>query len=394
MSNIRAGTSVDGEDRDRQSGEMAVLRVSAVTRDGFKPSECKVVASADLHRVSTPVEAGTIAFSRSNTPDLVGLSSYIESSDSNLYHSDKLWQINANEDYVLPRFLGFLLQTNGLRLQFAKRSSGSSGSMYNISQKSFLDCATRIPCKCEQEAILEVLDVAEASVRAADQLIEKKVLAKRAIAQELLTGRRPLSRDSSKWTRVKIGDLFEEVERYEEWDDATHYRLLSIRRRSGGLFDRGILRGEEILTKVMKKVHADDFLISKMQVVHGAWGRVTKEFHLGNVSNSYICLVPKNTANVDMRFFDQLSRLPLMYNIALRSSYGVHIEKMTFRLDLFLSEKIRLPKIEEQRQIADLLDNLDNEITLLRKQRNALFEQKQGLMQRLLTGEIRLKDFR
>jgi type I restriction enzyme S subunit len=49
------------------------------------------------------------------------------------------------------------------------------------------------------------------------------------------------------------------------------------------------------------------------------------------------------------------------------------------------------PPIEEQRQIAAILDTADHELTLLRAQRNALDQQKRGLMQRLLTGKTRVK---
>ena len=49
------------------------------------------------------------------------------------------------------------------------------------------------------------------------------------------------------------------------------------------------------------------------------------------------------------------------------------------------------PPIEKQRQIAATLDTADDELTLLRTQRNALDQQKRGLMQRLLTGKTRVR---
>ena len=47
------------------------------------------------------------------------------------------------------------------------------------------------------------------------------------------------------------------------------------------------------------------------------------------------------------------------------------------------------PSIDEQRHIAAVLDACDREIALLRRKREALAKQKRGLMQRLLTGEVR-----
>ena len=52
---------------------------------------------------------------------------------------------------------------------------------------------------------------------------------------------------------------------------------------------------------------------------------------------------------------------------------------------------IRLPGIEEQKQIADLFIALDKVITNHTEKVDALQVQKKGLMQRLLTGEVRVK---
>lgn len=290
------------------------------------------------------------------------------------------------------RFLAWsLLASKHLLMQMVDTAGHGTG---RLSTERLVDLPVAIPSLQEQQGIVELLDEAHSTVRDIEILIENKVTAKAATAEELLKGRRRFPGFSTPWRKQKLSDLFEEVDRYEEWDDSATFRLLSVRRRSGGLFERGDLTGNQILTKVMKVVHADDFLISKMQVVHGAWTRVSDPFHLGHVSDSYICLVPKNQEEIDARFFDQLSRLPFMYRLALRSSYGVHIEKMTFRLDLFLRESITIPDVVEQQRIATFLEGLDEEIVLLRRQRDLLNEQKKGLMQKLLTGEVRLKEFR
>ena len=74
------------------------------------------------------------------------------------------------------------------------------------------------------------------------------------------------------------------------------------------------------------------------------------------------------------------------------ASTGVHIEKLIFDPVVFLRESIRIPTtLEEQRKIANILDTAQAELTLLRIQRNALDQQKRGLMQRLLTGKLRVK---
>ena len=85
------------------------------------------------------------------------------------------------------------------------------------------------------------------------------------------------------------------------------------------------------------------------------------------------------------------SKTPKFYHQTYRSSYGVHIEKMTFNYKLFEKEEIVIPSIEEQTAITQVLNIADQEINLLTNQRDQLQLQKKGLMQQLLTGKKRLK---
>ena len=52
--------------------------------------------------------------------------------------------------------------------------------------------------------------------------------------------------------------------------------------------------------------------------------------------------------------------------------------------------KVNIPSLEEQKKIAEVLSTADKEIGLLQKELEALKLQKKGLMQRLLTGEVRV----
>jgi len=78
--------------------------------------------------------------------------------------------------------------------------------------------------------------------------------------------------------------------------------------------------------------------------------------------------------------------------MAYLASNGVHIEKLIFDFDDFAKEKVKIPPtVAEQKKIADVLSACDREIELLEKQLEALKDQKRGLMQKLLSGEIRAK---
>jgi len=223
-------------------------------------------------------------------------------------------------------------------------------------------------------------------------LIEALERRKRGLMQQLLTGKRRLKAyGQTHWHWVRIGELLKEVCRPIGFSDDAHYRLISIRRRSGGPFLREVKPGHEIATKVLLEAKAGDFLISRMQVVHGAMAMNTPELDGAQISGTYIALVARDPGALCMPFFDWLSRMPRMYRLALLSSYGVHIEKMTFNLDLFMREKVFVPSTaKEQQDIVDVLGESEVEIGIQHKRLASLHRQKQGLMQVLLTGKVRV----
>jgi type I restriction enzyme S subunit len=81
-----------------------------------------------------------------------------------------------------------------------------------------------------------------------------------------------------------------------------------------------------------------------------------------------------------------------MWWLTFVASNGVVKEKLIFNPLDFLKFHISLPTdLEEQRAIVDILDTCDEELRLLRAQREAIDLQKRGLMERLLTGDLRVQ---
>ena len=132
---ITSGKSLkEGDFGDYQN---AVLKISAVTSGYFDETEIKPLPNSYVPPVSHRANVGDILFSRANTTELVGASAIVETSESNLFLPDKLWKLHL-KDGVNEYFFWHLLQTKSIRSSISKASSGSGGSMKNISQKAFL----------------------------------------------------------------------------------------------------------------------------------------------------------------------------------------------------------------------------------------------------------------
>ena len=88
-----------------------------------------------------------------NTPERVGACGYVFSSCENTYLPDRLWRLMISEG-VLPYFVYLSLIQPAVRQRVKGMSTGTSGSMHNIPQKSFLGLWMSIPSTLpEQRAI-------------------------------------------------------------------------------------------------------------------------------------------------------------------------------------------------------------------------------------------------
>lgn len=247
------------------------------------------------------------------------------------------------------------------------------------------------PPLTEQQKIAEVLGTWDKAIEKQSQLIIKLELRKKGLMQQLLTGKKRLPGFNKKWKKICYSDILKEIHRSLIWNDNDLYELVSVRRRSGGVFHRESLYGHEIKTKTLRPALEGDFLISKMQIVHGASGVVPKQLSGMKISGSYIALVTKAPQELNIDYFNLWSQMPLFYHQTFISSYGVHIEKMTFDLDTFMSLSMNLPPIEEQNKIVAIICAACKEIELSQQKLELLRQQKRGLMQQLLTGKKRVK---
>jgi type I restriction enzyme, S subunit len=244
----------------------------------------------------------------------------------------------------------------------------------------------------EQRRIAQILATWDQAIATAERLLNKSFERKRGLARELLQGKMRSKQFTSPWLQLTFRDVLKEVKRRVEWDDDQDYPLISVRRRSEGAFHRETLKGSEILTKKLNYAYAGEFLISKMQVVHGAMAVVPDALDGMFISDSYLAFQSADIDRFDINFIGWLSTTQQTYKAVRRCSYGVHIEKMTFDVDMFLNEKFQVPAdIEEQRFICSVLKQAESEANTSKTHLEQLKREKSALMSQLLTGKRRIK---
>jgi type I restriction enzyme S subunit len=184
------------------------------------------------------------------------------------------------------------------------------------------------------------------------------------------------------WTRAKVGDLFEVVERHVRLEPEKLYELVVARRNRGGIESRGKLNGRAIKVPQQFRVEADDFLLSNRQISHGGCGIVPAELSGAIVSGEYTVLHPKPKLLLD--YLRYLTHTRYFQQICFHSSVGVHVEKLVFRPHVWMAWDIDLPSLHEQRVIARILQEADRVVATTEALIAAKREVKRGLAQTLL----------
>jgi type I restriction enzyme S subunit len=176
---------------------------------------------------------------------------------------------------VKSECLSYALETDFVRKQ--KRKLGQGQQVVHIYPSDLEKVHVPLPPLPEQKAIVQILSLMATIINKNNLLIAQKELQKKWLMQNLLTGKKRLKGFGGDWKEITYAKLLKVVKRPFDWNENELYKLISVRRRSGGIFFRDALYGHQILVKNLRTANEGDFLFSKMQILHGASAIGTKE---------------------------------------------------------------------------------------------------------------------
>lgn len=157
VNSISQGVSPQAEDRPATASEWSVLKLSAVHRGRFRPSEHKALSSPPQGSVLVPME-GDLLVTRSNTPKLVGDCCVVDESAERLLLPDLIYRLRLDSTRALPRYvMHFLLSPSG-RSKLRAVARGTSQSMVKLRGADILNVKLPLPRIQRQAEISEYLD--------------------------------------------------------------------------------------------------------------------------------------------------------------------------------------------------------------------------------------------
>lgn len=393
---LEAGVSVNSD--NSLSSEYHILKTSAVHDGVVDTAETKPVIPQDYLRLKCPLVKGSIIISRMNTPALVGECGFTKDAKAGTYLPDRLWQIqNFNKSSFDFVWLNYLLNTKQYRDAVRATATGTSNSMKNISKERMLDIEIPRPPINEQENIAAALSEVDELINLVEKQIDKKKAIKQGAMQELLTGKRRLPGFSGEWryfnlmknSKVKARIGWQGLKKSEYLDSG--YALLA----TGTDFDDGRVLWDRCHYVTRSRYEQDrniqlqnnDILITK----DGSLGKAALVQGLTKPAtlNSGIFVIRPLQDAYDPVFVYQILSSFVFKNFLDRLSAGSTIIHL-YQKDVGKFEFLLPPTIAEQKAIAEALSEMDADIAALENKLTKYRQVKQGMMQQLLTGKIRL----
>ena len=344
---------------------------------------------------SSLAKAGDLFFTSSGeTAEEIGKCVAYQGSDD-IYIGGDIIAMTPNSDND-SLFLAYMLNSKILLSQ--KTNLGQGHTVVHIYTEHIKSLKMPIPStKTEQTAIATVLSDTDSLIECLEKFIAKKKAIKQDTMQQLLTGKKRLPGFNGAWEVKKLGGIGEtysglsgKTKRDFDGGKYPYIPFMNIMNNpviNLQYFDYVNIRRTEKQNKVIK---GDLFFNGSSETPEEVGMCSVLQ---GDIPNLYL-----NSFCFGFRLNRNLKTDGLYLSYLFRSSFGrqliFSLAQGATRYNLsktnFMKLEIPYPKPAEQTAIATILSDMDAEIKKLEQRRDKYTMLKQGMMQQLLTGKIRI----
>lgn len=287
-------------------------------------------------------------------------------------HNTALWVTDFKGNF--PKYVFYALQY----LKLSRFDAGSGVPTLNrndVHKQKIL-----VPPLPEQKEIVILLSLWDIAIEKTERLIAATKLRHIALSSKFL---------SKKHHMAPLNICVKLVVREAARPDKPYWAL-GIRSHGKGTFRRFIDNPGAVAMDTLYRVRHDDLIVNITFAWEGAIALVDRSDEDCLVSHRFPTFeIDRNTALPEY-LRHVIVQKQFIRNLGLISPGGAGRNRVLNKKD-FLNLKIALPEIGEQKRIGYILNTSLHEISLLRSKLDLLKKQKNGLMQKLLTGEWRVK---
>lgn len=256
-------------------------------------------------------------------------------------------------------------------------SLSQTGSQANLNSDLVRNAEIGVPSIQEQEKIVNFISAVDKKHNILNKNLETQLSFKRYLMQQIFTQKLRFNFNDA-WKTVKIKDIF---------DERSEKGFLDLELLSVTLND-GVIKRSEIESKDnsnenksnYKHVLPGDIVYNSMRMWQGASGVSPYE---GIVSPAYTILIPKNVYSKYFGYYFKTNEMVYQFK---KYSQGLTSDTWNLKYPLISEIKIKIPSIEEQKEITNVFEIMDEKIKILQNNIDELTTFKKGLLQQMFVS--------
>lgn len=382
LEEVVKGVSYGSSSKSKPSGGIPVLRMGNIQSGRFDFTD--LVYTDDVNEIRKYLlEYNDVLFNRTNTIDLVGKTAIYKGEIPAIY-AGYLIRINIKKDELDADFLNYWLNTR-IAQSYGQLVLSVAVGQANINGTKLKTYPIPLPpTLAEQTAIATVLSDTDILISSLERLIAKKRDIKQGAMQKLLEPKEGWEvkslKDVAKYRRGSFPQPYGLDKWYDDTNGLPFVQVYDV--------DDNFKLKNETKRKISKQAQEMSVYIGKGSIIitlQGSIGRIAITQYDAYVDRTLL-FFESFLAPINKYFF--LLSIFLLFEKEKEKAPGGIIKTITkAALSNF---KISYPAIEEQIRIANILFDMDAEIDALEVKLEKYRSIKQGMMQNLLTGKIRL----
>lgn len=335
----------------------------------------KIIGKVDIDQITLSkyaVNYGDILFQRSSeTREEVGTANVYLDNNSEVTFGGFVIRGKKIKDYF-PIFVNKVLKNSIVRNQITSKAGGST--RYNVSQEILEDVLIPFPAIQEQEKISQVLMTWDEAIEKQEQLIEQEKEFKKGMMQKIFS------------RELRFED--ENRDNYPEWEYKKLGLLCNI--NTGKLDANAMIKNGKyrFYTCAREHYYINNFAFdTDALLISGNGANVGYIHHYKGKFNAYQRTYVLDNFKENIIFIKYILNKDLKKRIKQEKNQG---NTPYIVLETLTGMKLNIPSLPEQEKIANLFSTIDEKLEVLEQKLVELKEQKKGLMQKLLTGEVRV----
>lgn len=349
---------------------------------GLYKSDIKGKVTLSLDEIRRfKVEKNDVFFTRtSETPEEVGFASVLLEEIENCVFSGFVLRAHPKNERFFPPYCKYCFMTPDVREAITKSCTYTTRALTNGRQLSAIEIL--LPSYAEQQRIAEALTDIDELIVSLEKLIAKKKAIKQGAMQELLTGKRRLPGFKGEWHNQIMKNYVDFLVGFPFSSEFFNDNSLGLRL----IRNRDLKYDDQIVYST--EATDDSFIVENGDVLVGMDGDFLP------------CIWNKGKAMLNQRVGKLLFRESLIGRFAyyafqkplmeLQDGTGATTVKHLSHGDIKRLKVFMPPSKEEQKAVSSILADLDEEIHRYEERIAKARQIKKGMMQQLLTGNIRL----